>query len=204
MARADQTRAILLDAALAAFARRGVRATTLEHVAASAAFTRGAVYWHFPDKKALVAAVFEEMRWPFELGEDLSAYHACDNPLGLLREVLWLQMRQCVADLRQRRRMEIVLRYRGTPELPEELSLRLEMMILRALSELTAVINIAYERGTLRRGLTPIDVARSIVAASLGVIAENMDDAEVAPEGYFYLAPGLVLVGASTLALEDV
>ena len=72
--RAGKTRAILLDAALAAFARRGVRATTLEHVAASAAFTRGAVYWHFPDKLSLVNAVFDDLVWPFDIGPELAVY----------------------------------------------------------------------------------------------------------------------------------
>lgn len=203
MSRADRTRASLLDAALAAFARRGVRATTLEHVAASAALTRGAVYWHFPDKSALVTAVFEELVWPFDIGADLDVYRQTENPLGLLREELWLKMHNCLTDARQQRRMEVVVRYRGTPELPEELSASLETMILRALEHLTAVLNIAYERGELRRGLTPIDVARCLVAACIGVIAEHMDDPQANLDRSFHLAPGLVLLGASAEAPEE-
>ncbi len=196
MSRAEKTRIILLDAALAAFARRGVRATTLEHVAASAGFTRGAVYWHFPDKPALVRAAFEELVWPFDVGGDLDVYRQVENPLGLLREVLRLRMRNCLLDIRQRRMMEVAVRYRGTCELPEELMARLESMAWRAQEHLTAVINIAYGRGELRRGLTPIDVARCIVAACTGVIAENMDDPQPCLDRAFHLAPSLVLVGA--------
>ncbi|MDR6585893.1 transcription regulator protein [Herbaspirillum sp. BH-1] len=201
--RADRTRAILLDAALAAFARRGVRATTLEHVAASAAFTRGAVYWHFPDKTALVKAVFEDMVWPFDIGGELAVYRQSDQPLLLLREVLWLKMLDCLRDVRQRRRMEVVLRYRGTPELPEELGDRLEILSLRALDHLTSVLNIAYERGELRRGLTPIDVAHCLVAACMGVVAEHMEDPQARLERSFHLAPLLVLQGASALEPEE-
>lgn len=197
MSRADKTRAILIDAALAAFARRGVRATTLEHVAASAAFTRGALYWHFPDKTALVEAVFEELVWPFDIGADLAVYRNSEAPLTLLREVLSLKMQDCLSDPHQRRCMEVVVRYRGTAELPEALSERLERLTLRALQHLCGVLNIAYERGQLRRGLTPIDVARCLVAACIGVIAEQMDDPQAELNRSFHLAPALVLSGAA-------
>jgi TetR/AcrR family transcriptional regulator, acrAB operon repressor len=203
MSRADRTRATLLDAALAAFAQRGVRATTLEQVAASAALTRGAVYWHFADKSALVTAVFEQLVWPFDIGADIEVYRQAENTLDLLREVLWGTMHNCLTDARQRRRMEVVVRYRGTPELPEELSASLETMILRALERLTAVLNIAYERGELRRGLTPIDVARCLVAACIGVIAEHMDDPRANLDVSFHLAPGLILLGSSAKAPEE-
>ncbi len=197
MSRAEKTRDILLDAALAAFAQRGVRATTLEHVAASAGFTRGALYWHFPDKPALVQAAFEALVWPFDVGGDLDVYRQVENPLGLLREVLWLKMRNCLVDIRQRRMMEVAIRYRGTCELPEALTARLETMVWRAQQHLTEILNIAYERGELRRGLTPIDVARCVAAACIGIFVENLDDPQACLDRSFHLAPALVLVGAS-------
>lgn len=201
--RAGKTRAILLDAALAAFAQRGVRATTLDYVAASAAFTRGAVYWHFPDKVTLVKAVFDDLVWPFDIGPELAVYRQSEHPLLLLREKLWLKMLDFLRNVQQCRRMEVVLRYRGTPELPEELGERIESLSLRALKHLTTVLNIAYERGELRRGLTPIDVARCLVAACMGVIAEHMEDPQARLEHSFHLAPLLVLQGASTLAADE-
>jgi TetR/AcrR family acrAB operon transcriptional repressor len=203
MSRADRTRATLLDAALAAFAQRGVRATTLEQVAASAALTRGAVYWHFPDKATLVTAVFEELVWPFDIGANLDDYLQAENPLDLLREVLWQKMHNYLSDTRQRLRIEVMVRYRGTPELPEELNARLEAVILSSLEHLTKVLNIAYERGELRRGLTPIDVARCLLAACTGVIAEHIDDPQANLDRSFHLAPGLVLLGASAKAPEE-
>jgi AcrR family transcriptional regulator len=54
------TRAALVDAALFAFAREGVDRATLAAIASSAGVTRGAVYHHFPDKDALLAAVLGE------------------------------------------------------------------------------------------------------------------------------------------------
>jgi TetR/AcrR family acrAB operon transcriptional repressor len=54
------TRAALVDAALFAFAREGIDRATLAGIAEAAGVTRGAVYHHFADKEALLAAVFSE------------------------------------------------------------------------------------------------------------------------------------------------
>lgn len=56
-----QTRAAVLDAATRRFATLGFAGTSLEDVAADIRATRGAVYHHFPSKKALFKAVFGEL-----------------------------------------------------------------------------------------------------------------------------------------------
>lgn len=57
----EATRAALLDAATRRFATLGFAGTSLEDVAADILATRGAVYHHFPSKKALFEAVFEKL-----------------------------------------------------------------------------------------------------------------------------------------------
>jgi AcrR family transcriptional regulator len=52
-----RTRAALLDAAAEVFARRGLDGATLEEIAETAGFTRGAVYHHFASKEDLFLAV---------------------------------------------------------------------------------------------------------------------------------------------------
>jgi AcrR family transcriptional regulator len=75
-ARAEATREALLQAARALFVARGYHATgTEEIVAAAAVGTRGALYHHFADKKALFRAVFERVE------EDLLAA-AAERPRG--------------------------------------------------------------------------------------------------------------------------
>src|SRR3954447_7255291 len=56
----EQTRARLLEAAAAVFARRGYHVATLEEVAAEAGFTKGAVYSNFDSKDALFLALVDD------------------------------------------------------------------------------------------------------------------------------------------------
>lgn len=53
------TRARLLDSAEMLFARDGVEHVSLLRIASLAGLTRGALYWHFDNKNALLAAMFE-------------------------------------------------------------------------------------------------------------------------------------------------
>ena len=50
----------LLDAAAAKFAEQGYHATTIRELAAASEMTPGAIYFHVPNKQALLLAVYEE------------------------------------------------------------------------------------------------------------------------------------------------
>ncbi|MEU9578487.1 MULTISPECIES: ScbR family autoregulator-binding transcription factor [Streptomyces] len=58
--RAIRTRATILNAAAAAFATDGFPQVTIKDIADGAQMTKGAVYFHFPNKEALAVAVLEE------------------------------------------------------------------------------------------------------------------------------------------------
>ena len=56
-ARAVERRAVLLDAAARVFAQRGYAAAQIDEIAAAADTSKGGLYFHFPTKEALFAAV---------------------------------------------------------------------------------------------------------------------------------------------------
>jgi AcrR family transcriptional regulator len=60
----DHTRLTLLDAAFAEIHRNGFQAASLAQILADTGLTKGALYHHFPDKKALGLAVLEEVIRP--------------------------------------------------------------------------------------------------------------------------------------------
>ena len=59
--RGDETRALLVEAALAAVGRVGLRKTTLEDVAAEARVSRSTMYYHFDSKRELLIAVIDHL-----------------------------------------------------------------------------------------------------------------------------------------------
>lgn len=60
----DLTRQKLLEAAFGEIHRNGFQAASLTQILADTGLTKGALYHHFPDKKALGLAVVEEMIRP--------------------------------------------------------------------------------------------------------------------------------------------
>jgi AcrR family transcriptional regulator len=59
--RREQTRNALLDAAAEVFARRGFAGASLDEIAETAGFTRGAIYKHFDDKEDLFFALMDRL-----------------------------------------------------------------------------------------------------------------------------------------------
>ena len=58
---AERTRTRILASALALFAKKGYDRTTFNDIAARLNLTKGAVYWHFESKEALLMALLDEM-----------------------------------------------------------------------------------------------------------------------------------------------
>ena len=72
---AEQTRRDIMTAALRTFDRRGISRTTMEHIAKDAGVTRGAIYWHFEHKQALLRAIREEVSLPLVDRADFTLLH---------------------------------------------------------------------------------------------------------------------------------
>ena len=60
-----KTRSRILASALSLFVRRGYERTTFADIAARLKMTKGAVYWHFETKGALLVALVAEMQAKF-------------------------------------------------------------------------------------------------------------------------------------------
>lgn len=56
---AEETKSLIIDAALSVFCRKGYADARLEDIAAEAGLTRGAIYHHFPGKVGLYEALLE-------------------------------------------------------------------------------------------------------------------------------------------------
>jgi AcrR family transcriptional regulator len=103
---AEKTRARILANALTLFAKKGYDHTTFTDIAARLKMTKGAVYWHFDSKQALLLALLDEMFAKFRRQtEELLPPGA-----GLCEDLSF----PVVADMMVRNAMQIVCDAKGT------------------------------------------------------------------------------------------
>jgi len=101
------TRNTLLDAAERLFQQQGVSGTSLQHIAAAAGASRGAVYWHFRDKADLFNAMMERVTLPMENALDQARSIAPADPLPQLRSALLAALQRIATDPQTRRVLEV-------------------------------------------------------------------------------------------------
>jgi TetR/AcrR family transcriptional repressor of nem operon len=84
----DLTRQKLLEAAFAEIHRNGFQAASLTQILSDTGLTKGALYHHFPDKKALGLAVVEEMIRPQLAAMMFEPLSATRSPLTAMQVLL--------------------------------------------------------------------------------------------------------------------
>jgi AcrR family transcriptional regulator len=190
-----QARDELLTAALRVFARRGYREAGVDEIAAEAGYSKGALYWHFSGKEALLTALLEEridapMRdnvallasAPPERDMSVEATRAFAQQLGEQREAVLLEREYWSLAIRD---PELRARYaERQTELRDALAAALEVR--------------ARHLGTPDLPMPAEDVAR-IVLSIIGGLAvdELIEPGSVRPE---LLGEALALIYAGLVA----
>jgi len=199
--RRERTRQHLIDAGAVVFGRRGYHGASLDEVAATAGFTKGAVYSNFKNKDDLFVAVLEDqMHGQIAEIEALLAEHPHPGPaqLDAIRqlispqfEVNWtaLYLEFVLYALRNPSAQTLLQQFRRRTRDAVERMIRQEWQVLgaapglsaRAMATITLAIFIGLD---LERLVDPEDVAPQvtqdtlafIVAAARGLGIEWNDD----------------------------
>jgi TetR/AcrR family acrAB operon transcriptional repressor len=153
---AQQTRRRIMSAALRTFNRRGISRTTLEHIAEAAGVTRGAIYHHFADKQALLAAIREDVALPIIDRADFTLLSdRASDPLERVERFLLDIYKAVDEDSRTRLAFSVMtFKCEYVGELEAELD-EYARKVERARKQLVEVYEEARSRGQLRAGLTP-------------------------------------------------
>ena len=107
-AQAQETKSLLIEAAIDCFASRGVSATSLSEIAEHAGMTRGAIYWHFKNKTELFKEIWVNSDQEIDLLHLEFASLYPNDPLGQLKHFLISFLQSLVVDERRRKIMEII------------------------------------------------------------------------------------------------
>ena len=175
----DATHAALLDAAEREFVEKGVAHTTLNDVACAAGLTRGAIYWHFKDKSALVQAMCDRVFLPMQTLLNEIAAASVQDPLAALRQMMLHMLEQVSGNPRQRTVFDIMFHHcEKSPDLEffnHEKEKRGE-----CLAKIHATVQQAVAQGHLPAATDTALVVQAVNGYLIGLIYEWLID----PQAY--------------------
>lgn len=164
-----QTRETILDAAETEMLARGVTHTSLERIAKRADVTRGAIYWHFADKTALLEAMIQRTVLPLrDLRQCLSEHIPLSDPLRLLREMMIHGINRLAHDQQHRRVIHIVLHRCEMTEQGQPTARILDAMFDDTREVLLSLCEDIATKGQLRSSIGVIEAADIIIAFMSG------------------------------------
>jgi len=172
---AAATREAILDAAEQAFLELGVSHTSLSVIARRAGVTRGAIYFHFPDKMEIYRALIDRVIFPQE--EMIREVEASEliNPLDILERAACRRLSSFCANPQQQRVVIILTqRCEYVGEFVDIMG-RLRQAVDRMIDLFTRLLQLAEARGMLHQDWRAPDAARAIVAVFGGLIGEWLD-----------------------------
>lgn len=189
-ARAVETRRTIVRAAADAFVRRGYSGASLSEIATEAGVTKGALYFHFPSKAALAAAMIQTQREANAELEDKVRRHRGDR-LELLVDLTRGLARRLVDDPTLQAAMRLAVELGETRD-------AVIADTYQAWERLVAeVADAAKERGELAERVDPAQLARFLVAAFTGLqtvslVSSGLEDLDRrVTEMWTLLRPGL-------------
>lgn len=174
----EETRQTILQSALEAFAQRGYSQTTMDEIAAKAGVSKGALYWHFKDKKTLFLAVCEERASALEKAMR-SALEEPGTTLDKIARLLISTLRFCAKN----RPFAVILgflRVRQDPAVGLQAGEPLRTWYSEARSILSQVVQKGIETGEIRE-VDPSLTASLIIGTVDGLVFQWLMDPEGCP-----------------------
>ena len=162
MAKGEQTRRAILDAAITRFGREGFRATSVADIARDASVGGTVAYTYFPNKEALFLAAIDEDAASL-IGEGLALLDADPTPLAWRRNLgltLYVALEQHPLTRRLLAGLEPEVSGR-VMEIPALADLRKAVAERLAAEQLT---------GNVRTDIDPITIGNGVVALVLSLL----------------------------------
>lgn len=164
----------LVAIAIDCFALHGYQGTTIEMIARAAGMTKGALYYHFRDKEALLFEAVQDRVMDFER-RVVAAVTPVEDPIGALRQIA----DSClfVATRNNHRRFLLTLMVEAIDS-NAELSQQFREMMQRFRAFVAGVIRVGQERNVFRFDIEPHVAAKLFIAGIMGAEIQHYQDAE--------------------------
>lgn len=166
---ATHTRNAILDAAEIEMQDSGVSGASFERIARRADVTRGAIYWHFKDKDALIAAMMARTFPPLRDLQDSLHAKLPEQPAAAVVRAMLLHSFDRLANDPHHRRICHIISHRcedTSPGSPVGELMRASFMDSRAV--ITNLCQVAAEHGRLQPGIDAQAAGDTIMAFMSG------------------------------------
>lgn len=173
-ARSDNGRRDLTDIAIDCFARFGYKGTSIDRIATAAGLTKGAIYYHFKDKEALLFAAVKNRISQFErrVTEDLLPVN---DPQKALREVTEVCLEHATKSNHRRFIVTLMVEALGNNA---RLSAQFREMMQRFRSFVRGIVEIGQGQGIFRADVSAVTAAGVYSGAVMGAEIEYYQDPE--------------------------
>ena len=192
---AERTYHLLLDAATRLFIRRGVARTTLNQIATEAGMTRGAVYWHFENKDAVIRSLWERggNSLLVQLTEDLAQLDPA-HPAASFRAAFRNMIGEVMNDPALAQAARIVMH---SVEFTDEKT-ELQQFLVNRRAEFQAVLRNSLveleRRSALRGNLAPDLLAQALMGYLHGMVHYQLEPGSQGPDPEQVSGPLLDLI----------
>lgn len=176
---ADLTRQTLLESAFAEIHRNGFQAASLTQILADTGLTKGALYHHFPDKKALGLAIIEDVIRPQLASMMFAPLVETRQPLAAMQALLdakaaepdpWVVTLGCPLNNLMQEMSPV----------DETFRLRLNSLFQDWVSVMAKALERGIKSGEVRQEVNAADTAFFIVSALEGCIGMSKNTQSVA------------------------
>jgi len=173
---AERTYHALLDAATKLFIQRGVAKTTLNDIATAAGMTRGAVYWHFDNKDAVILALWERNAGAQHRAfrEELTQLDSID-PAGYLRSALFGMIQKVVEEPKIGQAIRITMHNVEFTEEKTELQRFLQKKREDFHVAMENAFTIIREQGQLKSELPSNLLAHALISYLFGLLHNHLE-----------------------------
>ena len=171
-ARGKQSRREIVSVAIDCFSRHGYQGTSIDRIARAAGMTKGALYYHFEDKEALLFGALDDRIGGFERVVVERVTHVKD-PIAALHAVADICVEQATRSNHRRFMLTLIVEALDTyPALSE----RFRQMMTRFRAFLANTVRIGQKKGIFKKSADPDLGAQLFVSSLLGAEIQYYQD----------------------------
>ena len=174
---AQKTYQALLEAAQRLFIKQGIANTTLNHIAKEADMTRGALYWHFENKDALILALWEDGAGGFNQEVTYALEHLSDveKPDDAFREILHSMIAAVLNDPKLSQSLKIIMNCVEITDEETPLRAYLQDKYASYFSSMAIALGYLKDQSMLKVELSANTIAAGLLSYLYGLVNSHLE-----------------------------